>query len=421
MTDRLPVQPGFCTMVPGLMDNPYALYASLRDAPPVFWAPKEGAWVLHRAAEVQTVLADRSFLVAELATVVATISQRAEKPAPLLSGLLSAFLPFVNPPDHQLAHRYIMAVLAPEHLQGAAATITAIARDLLAKVPPDGRFDAATDYADLLPPLVMAWYLGLPGPLVLEFVRATAEIGRTFDRGCSPRYYARMEALITEQRQPFQHLVEARRRDPGFAAASDGLSRMIALADKLRPMSDQAIADHAMFLIMAGSENTAALIGNAIAAVVEAGPECDLSATDDATGMAAVQETLRFDSPVQQLWRITDRNMELGGARIAAGDRLLLLVGAAHRHPATCPDPDHFDPARFGKGRHGPRGFGLGWGMHYCLGAELGQMEARIALKQIARRKPKPDPDHPFSRRDRQTLRRALHLPVILFPEGDNI
>ena len=407
MTEKRPVIDDFSTMLPDLMAAPYAFYAGLRDAPPVFWAPRERSWVLHRAAEVQVVLGDRSFRVAELSSIVGGICQRSGRSAPGLTGLLSVFLPFINPPEHGLSRRYIKAVLNADRTEGFAPVIERIAQNLLTGGAAGGRFDAATGYADLLPPLFMWHFLGIPGQLVVDFVLQTAEMGRTFDRGCSPRYYARMEEMIVARRAPFRHLVAERRRSPG----DDGLSRMIALADALRPMPEEVIADHAMFLIMAGSENTSALIGNAIAATVGAAPGCDLSGADDGDFRAAVEEALRCDSPVQQMWRIASSAQTLGGAQIAAGDQLLLLIGAANRDPATNPDPDRFDPQRGNR-----RSFGFGLGMHYCLGSEIALLEAQIALRQIVRRQPRRDPDHAFSWRDRQTLRRPLRLPLILSP-----
>lgn len=419
VAERSPMNPDFLGLMPGLMSDPYPLFARLRAGPPVFWAPKEGAWVLHRHAEIEAVLSDRRFRVTELAEGVAEIGERASKPTPILSGLLKTFLPFINPPDHDLARRYYRAVLSAGSMDGAAEAITALARDLLAEVPPGGRFDAVTGYAELLPPLVMAWFLGLPGALIRDYALASAELGRVYDRGCSPRFLARMEAMLVAQRVPIQHEV-AVRRVAGPDARTDGLSRMIALADELKPMTDHAIADHAMALIFAATENTAALIGNAVAALAEARPQCDLSMADDATCLAAVREVLRFDAPVQQMWRVAQHEMMLGGVRVAAGDRLLLLIGAAQRDPAIYPDPDQFDPLRFATGTRAWRSLSLGRGMHYCLGSELGMLEAAIALKVIARRKPRPDPAQAITRDDRSTLRRVRHLPLILIPERND-
>ena len=183
MAERIPEIRDFTTLAPGLMQAPDHLCAQLRHAPPVFWAPKERSWVVHRSAELRAVLADRSFRVAELARIVEGVCRGAGKAAPLLTGLLGVFLPFLNPPEHDLALRYLKAVLAADRVSGFAPVIEAIAADLLAQMPPDGRFDAATAYADLLPPLFMAHCLGLPGQEVVRFVQRTAEMGRTFDRG----------------------------------------------------------------------------------------------------------------------------------------------------------------------------------------------------------------------------------------------
>ncbi|MFG1481029.1 cytochrome P450 [Xanthobacter sp. V4C-4] len=412
MTDKGPQVPGFCALAPNQMDDPAAFYATLRAAPPVFWSPADTSWIVHRQAEARAVLGDRSFRVAELSAIVAGVATRGGKAAPTLTSLLSVFLPFINPPEHAAARRYIHAVLEPGRVPEHAPAIAAIAAGLLADIPPGQAFDGAAHYADLLPSLVMGHLLGLPGAMVMDFVLASAEMGRAFDRGGSPRYYARMEALITRLRAPFQAAVDARRQAldaNGPGPAMDGLTRMIVLADSLRPMPDSAIADHAMFLIMAGSENTSALIGSTLAATLEAGLDLGRLATDPDWCLAVVEETLRHDGPVLHLWRFATRDLELGGASIPAGDRLLLLAGAANRDPLAFPDPDRFDPGR--TDRHG---IGLSIGMHYCLGGDLAMLESRIALQTLAARRPRLDPGHTTAWRDRQTLRRLSRLPLRL-------
>lgn len=112
------------------------------------------------------------------------------------------------------------------------------------------------------------------------------------------------------------------------------------------------------------------------------------------------------------MWRIAQTDLTLGGARISRGERLLLLTDAASRDPAVYPDPDRFDPWRSNR-----RGFGFGLGRHYCLGAELALLEAETALRVILQRLPRRVSDLPFEWHDRQTLRRALHLPLILSPQ----
>lgn len=410
MTDRDLELKDFSTFAPNVIGRPEQLVQALRAAPPVFWAPLERSWVVHRYREVNAVLCDRSFHVAELSSIVEGICARSGKPAPVLTGLLSVFLPFINPPGHELSRQYLRAVLSAHRAASYAPAIEGIASALLQAVPKNGRFDAATDYADLLPSLFIGHFLDISGGTVVNFVRQTAEMGRTFDRGCSPRYFARMEALISTQRAPFLSLVAKRRDSPD----ESGLSRMIALADAFCPMPDEVIADHVMFLIMAASENTAALIGNAVTSVVQAGLVEALQGADDTLFRAAVEETMRFATPVQQMWRIATTDVCLGEAKIAAGERLLLLTSAACRDPSVYPDPDRFDPWRSNR-----RSFGLGLGQHYCLGAELALLEAEIALKQIIPRRPRQDPERPVSWRDRQTLHRTNHIPLYLSPEGD--
>lgn len=187
---------------------------------------------------------------------------------------------------------------------------------------------------------------------------------------------------------------------------------MIAAADASHPLGDSVIADHAMFVILAGSENTSALIGNTISAVVGADSDFEALCQNRLLAEAAVEEALRYDAPMQQLWRFATRDLTLHAANIGTGDRVVLFIGAANRDPDIFVDPDRFDPSRPDR-----RSLAFGAGPHVCLGTALATLEARICLQAIAAHRPSFDPDRPRKWRDRQTLRRLAHLPLRLNTE----
>ncbi|HKY93016.1 MAG TPA: cytochrome P450, partial [Nevskiaceae bacterium] len=164
-------------------------------------------------------------------------------------------------------------------------------------------------------------------------------------------------------------------------------------------------------LLVAGHESTTNLIGNAVFHLLEHPTELERLRRDPALVDSAIEEVLRFDSPVQGAWRRATRDVTVAGCPVAAESRLYLLFGSANRDPALHADPDRFDIGRFARaGRH----FSFGHGLHVCLGAALARREARIALQVLLARLPnlRLDRGRPATRSQCHFLRGFRDLPV---------
>jgi cytochrome P450 len=174
-------------------------------------------------------------------------------------------------------------------------------------------------------------------------------------------------------------LIARRRSQPG----DDLLSALVAVNESGDQLTEEEIVSTCVLLLVAGHETTVNLIGNAILAMLRDGGQWRALGADPTRAAAIVEETLRYDPPVQQLSRIALGNMTIGDTDVAKGDVLMLLLAAAHRDPAEFTRPDVFDPDR-GTLRH----LGFGRGAHYCLGAPLARLETVAALSAVTARFP---------------------------------
>jgi cytochrome P450 len=169
--------------------------------------------------------------------------------------------------------------------------------------------------------------------------------------------------------------VRARRRAP----ADDVLSAIAAEQDGEAGLSDREVVQFVLLLLIAGNETTTNLIGNAVRALLRQPQACERLAADPALAPRAVEETLRFDAPVQLVFRKALDDVELAGGRIPRGALVAALIGSANRDERRFPEPDRFDVSRNPQGH-----LGFGFGAHFCLGASLARLEARVALEAVA-------------------------------------
>lgn len=395
----------FSTPDLGFLADPYPEFARLRAGPPIFWSASECGWVLHRYGDIAAILADSRFTAFEVAQCVRELCARANKDTADLEAVLSEMLFLLNPPEHSEARQFLVAALTGRPVSSHAAIIETITRRLLTKAVRHQPWDAVGQYADLLPPLFMAHLFGLTEVEIMGLTALVSELTKSADRGRSLRFYQRVSQQISSARCPLDAAVLRRRQRP----LDDVLSRMIALSDDRFHLDDRTIATRALFLMMAAIETTSSLIGNAIAAVVEHEDAIRCLEADPEHIVPAIEETLRFDSPIQQVSRVASVNAMIAGQKISAGDRLILLIGAANRDPAVYAEPDRFDIRRTM-----PRHLAFGAGAHFCPGSGLARLEAQIALREFLKSRPRAV--NPAARRWRQhrTLRRLATFPVLL-------
>lgn len=315
---------------------------------------------------------------------------------------------FLDPPDHTRLRRLVSKAFAPKVVSGLEPDIRSLVDGLLDRVAEQGRFDVVEDFAYPLPVAVICRLLGVPLDDEPQFSRASALLAQALDpfstiTGVPPAVANERQQAGAWLRAYFHGLIERRRSQPG----DDLLSGLIAVEESGDQLTEDEIVATCNLLLIAGHETTVNLIGNAVLAMLRSPGEWTALGADSGRASAIVEETLRYDPPVQLVGRIALADMAIGGAEVPAGDVMMLLLAAAHRDPAEFDRPDTFDP-----GRTPLRHLGFGRGAHYCLGAPLARLEAGVALSAIAARFPDARLDSEPEYKANVTLRGLSRLMV---------
>lgn len=395
----------FNTLLPEFRADPYPLYRQTRERFPIFWSEAENAWVLTRHADALAVFGNPRFLNAELGRIVGRMADALGQDLPGLFALFDA-LPFLrNPPAHKPGRHFLARVLALRPLAAYEQEIAAIVQRLLAPLDRDGGMDLAIDYAERLPPLFMGGLFGLGESESLFLARTLSGVAATLDRGQPMRVYRQLNLRLMEAYELLREEFAQRRRVP----RDDGLSLMLALGEAEYALGENQLAAHAVALFLVGFETTAALIGNGLNLLLAHPGQRQQIAAAPTLLDAAVEETARLEPPIQQTSRYASEACPLAGHEIEAGQRVLLLIGAANRDPAAYPEPD-----RFRLDRQGPPNLTFGSGRHACLGTQIAKLEAKLAYAGILDRPGLRVRGGPPEWWPCQSQRRLKSLPVAL-------
>ena len=315
----------------------------------------------------------------------------------------------VDPPDHTRYRRLVGRAFTPRATAAAEPMVRRVADTLLdALEPATARgepVDLVAAFAAPLPVLVIADLLGVPTDRQEDFLRWGAAAAATLDPGLPLRRFLAADRAIRALHDFLAGHFARLRREPG----EDLVSRLVAASDE-DALSDRELHATVLLLLGAGFETTANLLGNAVV-LLDAHRDQRNALLADPTGWPnAVEEVLRFDSPVQLTGRTVRADTELAGVPVRPGSRVTLLLGAANRDPDVFADPGRFDVSRGNARDH----LAFSAGIHYCVGAGLARLEAAVALRALTERFPDLRVSGRPVRRDLQTLRGFEHLPVTL-------
>ncbi len=328
---------------------------------------------------------------------------------------------FLDPPDHTRLRKLAQQAFAPKRVRALEADITSMVDSLLDDVAAAGQFDAIEDLAHPLPVAVICRMLGVPIEDEPEFSRASALLAQgldpfvTFTGEVPDNFDARMKAGHW-LRGYIAGLVEERRSAP----REDLISALIAAEEDGDQLTTGEIVATCNLLLIAGHETTVNLIANAILVMLREPQYWSELAGDPQRAPMIIEETLRYDPPVQLIGRTAAEEMTIGvvtGGQSEAtgvvtvpkGDTMMLLMAAAQRDPAAFDRPDTFDP-----GRETIRHLAFGHGVHFCLGAPLARLEARVALSAVTARFPQAKLAGEPVYKPNVTLRGMASLPVAL-------
>ncbi len=364
---------------PDVLADPHTLYRALREHGPVHWDPYMHAWVVTGYAEVTTVLmhysADRTPPPAYLDRLGLSLMK------PFSEVMLQQMM-FMDGTMHSRLRGICAAAFTPRRVEELRAAIESIADELIDKVVATGCMDMIADFANPLPAIVTAKLLGVPiedHEQLHAWVIDLAEVFGNFQH--HPDRVADIVQSLKDLKSYVAERMKEQRRCP-----SSGLiySLMTAEVDGHR-LSDEEVIANTIITLIGGHETTTNLIASGFLTLIRDPESLQLLRDRPEIIGSAVEELLRFESPVQHTARIAPADMQLGGKTVQKGSRVVAVLAAANRDPNRFHDPDRLDLLR-PDNRH----LAFGFAAHFCFGAPLARMEGQIAFKTLVHRLSKP-------------------------------
>ena len=326
----------FNPLSPEVTADPYPYYTELRNKAPVIWLEPFQSWALSRYADVDFALRNPQIFSSSVFTAEALGDLN---PVPEVPWILD-----MNPPDHTRLRKLANKGFAPRLIRALEPRVRAITQDLIGALRSQPEGDLVATLSGPLPTIVIAEMLGVEPERRDDFkvwsddvVRAT---GRPTDE--TERTQRSAESLKPELRTYFERMIERRRTEPG----EDVITALVQAEEERDMLSSKEILALAVLLLLAGNETTTNLIGNAVLTLLNHPDELAKVRADRSPVLPAlVEEVLRYDSPVQVIFRRTAQEVELEGGKIPAGQNVFLLLGSANRDERQFPEPDRFDIA----------------------------------------------------------------------------
>lgn len=370
--------------------NPFPVFDQIRAASPVLHVPPFNAWLVFDYEGVRRAVTDHE-----------TFSSAVKGPG-------NWFI-FADPPRHTRLRALIAKAFTPRSVTGLEPYIRGLARRLLDQAAGRGVMDLAEDFAGPLPMMVIARLIGIPDDEMPRYRRWSDEILKlSFSLFRGPdeaRVVADFRAVTAEMRDYLPGLLEARRADP----QDDLLTRLVGAEVDGERLTDEEILGFFQLLLVGGQETTTNLINNAAICFMDHPDQLARVRARPDLLPSAIEEVLRYRSPLQWLMRTPRRDVELHGQVIPAGELVLAVIGSANRDPKRFPAADRFDVAR----EPNPH-IAFGHGLHACLGAPLARLEARVALEEFLGRMKSFEPatDEPWEPRKALNVHGPARLPI---------
>jgi cytochrome P450 len=370
--------------------DPYPIYRQLRDHAPIHRCEESGVWVLSRYDDVAWAFKTpeifsskldnskriRSGGIANLVTTLRVLSKVLFKlrvsPRKAASGRM---LIQEDGDIHHAMRKIVNRGFTPSQILGWEPRVRQIARECMDDLHDQGEFDLVQTLAIPLPVTVIAELVGVEPERRVQFKRWSDEIvTAATNSGPNRLIDPSLLDVMGEMNGYLRPIIRARRSQP----QGDLISALVEAQDGETGLSDYEVFLFIFLLMLAGNETTTNLIGNTIDALLVHTDQLAKVVADPTLVPALVEESLRYDSPVQQLTRRVTRAVTIHGVTLEPESEVQLLIGSANRDERRFPDPDRLDVSRDAKGH-----IGFGYGVHFCLGASLARLESRVALEAL--------------------------------------
>lgn len=366
---------------------PLSKFRQMRMSSPVHFQEQKGTWHVYKYEDVKAVLSDHERYSSQFRTVP-------PNEEPIESSVLRR-----DPPKHRQLRSLVSQAFSPRAVEALIPLIRSVTHKLLDEAQSKGTVDALHEFAGPLPVIVIAEMLGIPREDRDRFKKwSDALVGNDSDN------YFRCQKEMTDY---FASIAEQRRREP----QDDLISRLTAVNMDDERLSDVELIGFCILLLVAGNETTTNFIGSAIICLDGLPDERDRLAADSDLVPQALEEVLRYCSPVQTMVRRVVRDTELRGQRLTAGQQVHVRIGSANHDEEVFERPDMFNGSR----NPNPH-VAFGHGIHFCLGSQLARLEACIAVKALLERYPRfaRDRSYDLKRLDSWIVFGVNRLPVRL-------
>jgi cytochrome P450 len=354
--------------------DPYPILERLRTEEPVHYDSIVKRWVLTEHDDVAAILRDKTYAAdarkAIPGTYMALFAPRDGREPSML---------MLDDPDHARLRGLVNKAFTPRAVERLAPRIQQVVDELLDAVAGRETFNVIGEFSGPLPTIVIAEMLGIDPADQADFKRWSDALGAAFDPAPTPEVQQKLAEASTALNAYLARTIDARRAEP----RDDLISAMIAVEEAGDQLSTEEIVTMCGLLLTAGNLTTTDLIGNGVLALLEHPDQMRLLRNDSSKIKDAVEEMLRYDSPVVETARIATQDGDLHGCPIKKGESVLVFLAAANRSPEHYDDADAFDITR--ENTHHQS---LGGGVHFCLGAPLARLEAQIAIGALVQRFP---------------------------------
>lgn len=341
--------------------DPFPAYARLRESPRLHWCDTPGFWAVSRHEDVVAVSRDTTAFCSSRGTLLSDL----ERPIMPRQSIL-----YIDPPEHGKYRKLVQPAFSPGRLRALEVWIRNKTRELLDAFPQDAPVEFVEDFAVQLPILVIAEMLGVPGSDLEQFKKWSDAAIEAASDGSQESMAMAGELLVY-----FSAALAERRANPG----PDILSTLVTSEIDGERLDEFDLLMFCMTLLVAGNETTRNLLSQGVLALAQNPDQLARLVAEPALVPRAVEEMLRFGSPILAFMRTALRDVEVRGTQVREGDRLLMLYAAANRDPGVF----GADAERFRVDRDASGHVAFGFGEHFCLGAALARMEARISFEEM--------------------------------------